>query len=77
MPIPDRYRKACEFCNEAVDAREEGVHQWTSGWVMQRGGGGGHGISLPERADRWAHRYCVEREIKGLTHQLGMFGDRP
>jgi len=42
--------------------------------VMQRTGGGGHGVSLPQRADRWACRYCVERITKG--YQRDMFGAR-
>jgi hypothetical protein len=71
--IPDRYRAACEFCGLDVDVRDTGVFQHTSGWVMNRAGGGGHGVSLPERANRWGHRQCVERAVKGATHQQRMF----
>jgi len=42
---------------------------------MRREGGGGHGISLPERAARWAHGYCVDRAIRGQTTQASLFGD--
>ena len=73
MDIPSRYRGTCEFCNQPLDTRTEGVHQWTSGWVMVREGGGGHGISLPERANRWCHRYCLERVIKGWDKQESLF----
>lgn len=68
-PIPARFSAECEFCHGILDIRQEGVHQWTSGWVRQREGGGGHGISLAERANRWAHAYCVDREIRGYTKQ--------
>ena len=71
--IPERYRSQCELCGKEVDIREDGVHQWTAGWVKQRVGGGGHGISLPERANKWAHGYCVDMETRGLLSQKSMF----
>jgi hypothetical protein len=72
---PTQYQAICEIGNHKInDVRAPGVHQWTCGWVMQREGGGGHGISLPQRANRWACRYCVEQEIKGHTAQQSMFG---
>ena len=67
--IPGRFRAECEFCHLELDTRQDGTHQWTAGWVMQRAGGGGHGVSLPQRAQRWAHRLCVEREVRGHTQQ--------
>lgn len=72
--IPERYRMPCEFCRGPLDVRDRGVFQHTAGWVMNRAGGGGHGVSLPERANRWAHRWCVESAIKGTLHQRSMFG---
>jgi hypothetical protein len=72
--IPARFRGVCAFCNRDLDTREAGVHQWTAGWVMNRSGGGGHGISLPERDNRWAHRHCVERAVRSQTQQQGLFG---
>jgi hypothetical protein len=74
MNIPTRFRATCEFCGRDLDTRIEGAHQWTAGWVMQRDGGGGHGVSLPQRANRWAHRQCVEKESQGNTGQARMFG---
>lgn len=73
MTIPTRFRAACEFCGDELNTQSEGVHQWTAGWVMQRAGGGGHGISLPERSNRWAHRHCVENAIRGYAQQQSMF----
>lgn len=67
--IPARFKGICAFCNHPLDTREAGVHQWTAGWVMNRQGGGGHGISLPERSPRWAHRHCVERASKKQSQQ--------
>lgn len=64
-PIPSAYRADCEFCRRPLDVRTEGIYQHTSGWVMLRQGGGGHGVSLPQRHRRWAHRGCIEREIRG------------
>jgi hypothetical protein len=72
-PIPTRFKAACEFCGYDLDTRKEGVHQWTAGWVMQREGGGGHGISLAKRENRWAHRHCVDRASRGFAHQERMF----
>jgi hypothetical protein len=63
--IPERFRAKCEFCPLPLDIREKGVHQRVSGWVMNREGGGGHGISLPERENRWAHHECIRDAIRG------------
>lgn len=71
--IPERRRRMCKLCSLELDIEAPGVHQWTAGWVMNRTGGGGHGISCPERKDLWAHRHCVDRETKGHTHQRDMF----
>jgi hypothetical protein len=72
--IPARFRAPCALgCGHDLDTREAGVFQWTSGWVMNRQGGGGHGISLPERQARWAHRHCVERAVKGQERQRSLF----
>ena len=63
--IPGYARATCEFCHEPVNIRMTtgGVYQYTSGWVMLRGGGGGHGVSLPQRENRWAHAHCINLEI--------------
>lgn len=71
--IYERFRAECEFCGKELDVREAGVHQYTRGWVMNREGGGGHGISLPERENRWAHRWCVDSKTKGTFAQPGLF----
>ena len=71
--VPERYRSKCGLCGEEIDIREDGVHQFTSGWVKIREGGGGHGVSLPKRENRWAHGYCVDAETKGLLHQKALF----
>lgn len=73
MTIPSRFVRKCFLCPNDLDIRADGVHQWVAGWVKNREGGGGHGISLPQREDKWAHRQCVEREVKGQTGQIGMF----
>ena len=73
QPIPARYRASCEFCGELLDVRDRGVYQHVAGWVMNRAGGGGHGVSLPERAHRWAHGLCVERASAGTLDQQRMF----
>lgn len=73
IQIPDRYRMRCEFCATDLDVRSNGVYQFTSGWVMNRDGGGGHGVSLPQRANRYAHRTCVEKAVRGMTNQASMF----
>jgi hypothetical protein len=72
--IPSRFKALCEFCKRELDTRMDGTHQWTSGWVMQRRGGGGHAISMPKRENRWAHRQCVEKASKGSLGQTSMFG---
>ena len=75
MQIPARFIAHCEFCKQELDTREIGVHQYTSGWVRQREGGGGHGISLPERANRWAHGYCVDGQIRGHPVRPTLFDE--
>jgi UPF0288 family protein (methanogenesis marker protein 3) len=70
---PERFIAKCEFCGQHLDIRSEGVHQRTSGWVMVRNGGGGHGISLPEREKRWACRSCIDSKSKGTFGQKAMF----
>ena len=75
--IPTRFLNRCEFCKLELDTREPGVHQYTRGWVKNRSGGGGHGVSLPERELRWAHGYCIERQTEGTFGQASIFGDAP
>jgi hypothetical protein len=72
--IPDRFKSKCEFCQRELDTRMDGTHQYTSGWVMNRSGGGAHAISMPKRENRWAHRQCVEKASKGTLGQTSMFG---
>lgn len=66
----------CTLCTKPVDANATGTCQWTSGWVMRREGGGGHGISLAIRHPQWAHGSCVDREVRGWTNQAEMFGGK-
>ena len=73
QPVPARHQATCEFCGAVLDVRDHGVYQHTSGWVMNRTGGGGHGVSLPTRANRWAHGRCVERQSQGTFGQSAMF----
>ena len=63
----------CEFCKKPLRTDEMNIYQWTSGWVKQRSGGGGHGVSLPERSPRWAHSWCVDSRIRGFENQHTMF----
>lgn len=68
--IPTRFCVRCELCGNDLDTRADGVYQAiASGWVMNRTGGGAHGVSLLVRADRWAHRYCVEERARGHAGQ--------
>ena len=71
--IPARFRALGQFCKSEWDTRETGVHQYTKGWVKNRSGGGGHGISLAERENKWAHGYCVDRKSEGTLEQQRMF----
>lgn len=72
-PIPAAFRGVCELCGHDLDTRKPGIHQWTAGWVMQRTGGGGHGISCAVRESRWAHGGCVDSAARGFTNQTSMF----
>ena len=69
MSTPERFSARCHYCGLEMDTRDLGIYQWTAGWVLQRAGGGGHGISLPQRENRWAHGICVERAVKGTLAQ--------
>ena len=71
--IPLSRQAHCEFCKRVLDATAQGVYQYTSGWVMRRDGGGGHGVSLPERANRWAHGTCVDSAVRGFSDQKKLF----
>jgi len=71
-PIPERFIAKCELCGRDLDTRASGVHQRTSGWVKNRIGGGGHGISLPQRENKWAHGHCVDSAIRGGARQGNM-----
>jgi hypothetical protein len=71
--VPERHRATCEFCGSMLDTRLDGTHQYVSGWVKNRTGGGGHGISLPERENRWAHGACIDSATKGFLQQGGLF----
>jgi hypothetical protein len=74
QPIPARFVGRCEFCSKDLDVRDRGVFQHTSGWVMNRDGGGGHGVSLAVRDQRWAHGLCVQRAAAGTINQGALFG---
>jgi hypothetical protein len=74
MIIPERYRSTCEFCQHELDTRALGVHQFTTGWVKNRAGGGGHAVSLPTRENRWAHGHCIDRLAAGRFSQEELFG---
>jgi hypothetical protein len=67
--IPERFKRPCEFCGLPLNTEADGSHQYTSGWVKVRSAGGGHGISLPKRENRWAHGHCVDRASQGLAKQ--------
>ena len=68
------YRIRCTICGENIeDPSAPGTFQWTSGWVQNRRGGGGHALSLPKRHPYWAHKSCLERKIKGWIGQGQMF----
>ena len=69
-----RHITQCDICGKPLKTTDYGVHQWTSGWVKLREGGGGHGISCPERERRWAHGLCVENKSRGLINQGALFG---
>jgi hypothetical protein len=71
--IPTRFRGTCEFCGKAINTSESGVHQFVRGWVMNRMGGGGHGVSLPEREPRFACGYCIKLRTEGSFGQTSMF----
>jgi len=71
--IREAYRATCEFCKGDLDTGEEGVYRWVAGWVKNRDGGGGHGISCPVRSDRYAHHHCVVNAARGFTGQTDLF----
>ena len=71
--IPERYKARCEFCGDDLNITDDGVHQFTSGWVKNRASGGGHGISLAKRELRWAHGYCIDKASRGLLQQGSLF----
>lgn len=67
--IPERFQAKCVFCDEVLDVRADGTHQRISGWAKNRTGGGAHGVSLPERENKWAHSWCIDRATRGHLQQ--------
>jgi hypothetical protein len=70
LNIPTRRKSVCKLCGQELDIEAPGVHQWVAGWVMNRTGGGGHGISLPKRENLWAHGHCIKRATQGFLKEL-------
>lgn len=73
QPIPEKFRAMCVFCHRELDVRDHGIYQYTSGWVMNRAGGGGHGVSLPDRQPRWSCGSCIDQHIRGTFGQPTMW----
>ena len=75
MAIPRRFQSFCEMCGDPLDTRKPGVHQWWSGWVENRRGGGGHAIRLARKELRYACKLCVDKESSGAAkYQPSLFG---
>jgi hypothetical protein len=68
--VSTRFIAHCEFCKRELDVRAEGTHVKTTGWVKVRDGGGGHGVSLPRRENKWAHEDCIKKAIKGGQEKM-------
>ena len=64
--VAERLQTTCPYCGHYVDSSAGGTHQYTKGWVKNRSGGGGHGVSLPERKNLWAHEHCINDEVRGF-----------
>lgn len=68
--VPSRAQVLCEGrCGRMINIEADGVHQWTCGWVMRRAGGGGHGVSLAVRQQRFMCRMCLRDKVEGFTEQ--------
>lgn len=75
--IPSRFKANCHFCKRELNASENGVYQYVSGWSKNRSGGGTNQISLPKRELHWAHGVCIDRMTKGTFTQGGLFDAAP
>ena len=73
LMIPERFRAKCEFCDQEVDVRADGSHQFLTGWAKNRSTGGAHGVSLAKRENRWAHSWCIDSKTRGTLTQARMF----
>ncbi len=61
-------------CGVSVDPTAPGVAQYVSGWAVNRSEGGTHGLSAPQRHDRWLCRGCLEKVRHGISfNQQVMF----
>ena len=75
MAVPQRFQAACEMCGDPLDIRKPGVHQFVSGWIENRKGGGAHAIRMAQRVQRYACKFCVDREMAGAARwQPSLFG---
>lgn len=71
--VPTRFQAICEMCGDAVDVRQEGVYRYTSGWVKQRGAGGGNAVTLSEKHNLWACGLCIDSH-NHPSGQASLFG---
>lgn len=62
----------CKLCGDPIKAGER-VYREETGWTERRHGGGTHALRLRALTGQLAHWVCVERAVKGLTGQTGMF----
>ena len=63
------------MCGDPLDVRQNGVHVYTSGWVENRRDGGGHAIRLPRKEQRYACKFCVDKQAAGAAkYQPSLFG---
>jgi hypothetical protein len=62
----------CKLCGNPIRAGDR-LYREETGWTEQRHGGGTHALRLRKLTGHLAHWICVERAVKGLTGQTGMF----
>lgn len=62
----------CEFCSREISTARD--YQLVKGYERKRDGGGTNALRLREPLGKWACKFCIDKEAKGIgASQEGLF----
>lgn len=59
----------CEFCDEDVDTKRNGVYSKHMCWTLKRQAGGANSMTLPTDPLGWAHGSCIDIQVRARKTQ--------